>query len=77
MDTNKENYRSQTQKHNQNTKQYTILVSSSDIAKRYNVSSRYILRLATDGTIPCIRIGKKCVRFNPELVAQAIEGQNN
>ena len=53
------------------------LVSSSVIAKRYNVSARYILKLASEGEIPCTRIGKKCVRFNPELVAQAIEGQNN
>ena len=54
--------------------EYRQLVSSTEIAKRYNVSSRYILKLAAEGTIPCVRIGKKCVRFDAQKVAKEIEG---
>jgi len=61
-------------KNNRNSEE--PLVSSSVIAKRYNVSSRYILKLAADGDIPCVRIGKKCVRFDAIAVAKQLEGED-
>lgn len=51
-------------------------VSSLEIAKRYGVSSRYILQLANEGKIPCLRLGKKCVRFDIEAVMEALEGKD-
>jgi len=48
------------------------LVPASAISKRISVTSRYILQLAAADKIPCVRIGPKCVRFNPGAVAQAL-----
>ncbi|WP_411844994.1 helix-turn-helix domain-containing protein [Roseibacillus persicicus] len=48
-------------------------VSASVVAERYNVSSRYILKLAEEGRIPSLRIGKKCVRFCLEAVSAVLE----
>ncbi len=50
--------------------------TATEVAKRYDVTSRYILMLAAAGTIPSLRIGKKCVRFNMEAVAEALEGDS-
>lgn len=47
-------------------------VAAPIIAKRFSVTSRYILQMAAAGKIPCIRLGFKCVRFNPAEVAQAL-----
>jgi hypothetical protein len=47
-------------------------VAAPIIAKRFSVTSRYILQLAAAGKIPCIRLGFKCVRFNPQAVAIAL-----
>ena len=47
-------------------------VEARAIAKIYSVTSRYILLLASEGKIPCLRLGKKCVRFCPDAVAAAI-----
>jgi excisionase family DNA binding protein len=49
-------------------------VNASQIAKIYSVVPRYILKLAAEGRIPSLRVGKKCVRFNPDAVAKALEG---
>jgi len=54
-----------------------VYVNANTIATRYGVTGRYILQLAADGTIPCLRLGKKkCIRFNPEAVSKALENQN-
>jgi excisionase family DNA binding protein len=42
------------------------------IASRLSVTSRYVLQLADQGRIPCIRLGRKCVRFDPAAVAAAL-----
>jgi excisionase family DNA binding protein len=47
-------------------------VQAPFIARRLSVTPRYILQLAEQGRIPCIRLGKKCVRFNPAAVAAAL-----
>lgn len=48
------------------------LVAASAIAHRLSVTPRYVLQLAEQGRIPCIRLGRKCVRFNPAAVAAAL-----
>lgn len=48
-------------------------VNADSIGATYGVSGRYVLKLASEGRIPCLRIGKKCVRFDPKAVAAALE----
>ena len=53
------------------------LVNAETIAARYGVTGRYILQLASEGSVPCLRIGRrKCIRFSPKAVARAIETLN-
>lgn len=47
-------------------------VNADAIGEEYGISGRYVLKLAAEGTIPCLRLGKKCVRFDPEAVAKAL-----
>lgn len=49
-------------------------VEARFIAKKYNITGRYVLMMAAEGRIPCLRIGKKCVRFCEAEVAKALEG---
>jgi hypothetical protein len=48
------------------------LVAAPIIARRISATPRYILQLAAAGKIPVVRIGQKCVRFDPHAVAQAL-----
>ncbi len=48
-------------------------VNADSIGATYGVSGRYVLKLAAEEKIPCLRIGKKCVRFDPQAVASALE----
>lgn len=53
------------------------LVNADKIGARYGVTGRYILQLASEGRIPCLRIGRrKCVRFSAKAVARALEIHN-
>jgi len=52
-------------------------VDAQYLAAKYHVTSRYILQLATAEKIPCLRIGKKCVRFDPDAVAKAIGDESH
>jgi excisionase family DNA binding protein len=47
-------------------------VAAPVIARRLSVTGRYILQLAVQGRIPCLRLGKKCVRFDANAVAAAL-----
>lgn len=49
-------------------------VDARVIARRYSVTPRYILQLATEGKIPSLRLGVKAVRFCEADVAKALEG---
>jgi hypothetical protein len=51
-------------------------VNADSIGATYGVSGRYVLKLAAEGRIPCLRIGRKCVRFDPEAVAVALKDNN-
>ena len=52
--------------------QAPALVAAPVIARRISATPRYILQLAAAGRIPCVRIGQKCVRFEPQAVAAAL-----
>ena len=52
--------------------EYRPLVKASDVAEACAVSSRFVLLLAERGTIPCIRLGRKAVRFVPGEVETAL-----
>ncbi len=45
------------------------------IARRYSISSRWVLLLAAQGKLPHIRLGAKAVRFSEAAVAKALEAQ--
>lgn len=47
-------------------------VAAPVIARRLSVTGRYVLQMAEQGRIPCVRLGRKCVRFSPEAVAKAL-----
>ncbi len=48
------------------------LVAAPVVAKRFSVTTRYILQLADAGRIPCHRLGRKCVRFDLRKVEAAL-----
>ncbi|MCE2960850.1 MAG: hypothetical protein ACK46A_00515 [Akkermansiaceae bacterium] len=52
--------------------QAPALVAAPVIARRISATPRYILQLAAAGKIPVVRIGQKCVRFDPHAVAQSL-----
>jgi len=56
----------------QNIETTPDFVQAPVIARRLSVTPRYILQLAEEGRIPCVRLGRKCVRFNPAAVATAL-----
>jgi excisionase family DNA binding protein len=47
-------------------------VAAPAIARQLSVTSRYILQLAAEGKIPCVRLGHKCVRFHVSEVSLAL-----
>ena len=47
-------------------------VNADAIGAEYGITGRYVLQLAAEGKIPCLRIGKKCVRFDADAVARAL-----
>lgn len=47
-------------------------VAAPVIARRLSVTGRYVLQMAEQKRIPCVRLGRKCVRFNPDAVAAAL-----
>lgn len=49
-------------------------VDARIIAKKYNISPRYVLIMAAEGRIPSLRLGRKCVRFNEQAVAESLKG---
>ncbi len=52
------------------------LVNAQTIGARYGVTGRYVLQLAAEKKLPCLRLGKKCVRFDPVAVAKALNDPN-
>ena len=54
----------------------THYVKAEVIARRYAITSRFVLMLAAQGKLPYIRIGSKSIRFSEEAVAHALEKHN-
>ena len=50
-------------------------VDARVIAKKYSITSRYVLQLAAEGRLPHLRLGRKCIRFVEDDVANALEGK--
>jgi hypothetical protein len=48
-------------------------VNAHIIGKIYGISPRYVLKLASENRIPSLRLGAKCIRFDAEAVAIAME----
>lgn len=49
-------------------------VDAASIAKRYKITTRYVLQMAAEGRLPHLRLGKKCIRFSLQAVAEVLEG---
>lgn len=41
-----------------------------DLAERFGISRRTVMRKVGDKKWPCLRVSKKCIRFTDEHVAQ-------
>ena len=50
-----------------------VMVTASEIAKRYSVTPECVLQWARNGLVPCYRLGPKSVRFIPGEVHKAIK----
>ena len=49
------------------------LLDKQAVARRYGVSVRTVDRWLKERRIPCIRFGRRCVRFRWEAVERAVE----
>jgi excisionase family DNA binding protein len=58
--------------HTQPPTEATNWESADAIATKLSCTGRYILLLAAEGRIPCLRIGPKCVRFRFDDVLEAL-----
>lgn len=52
------------------------LVTAKDLSRRLAVSQKTIFRLAENGEIPSVRIGRRSVRFDLDAVARALKIEN-
>jgi len=52
------------------------LVNEETIGARYGVTGRFILQLAAKKKLPCLRLRRKCVRFDPVAVAKSFGDPN-
>ncbi len=59
-----------------NSQTSAAFVDARHIAARYSVSPRQILLMAADNRIPCLKLGKKCIRFNEADVSLALESKS-
>lgn len=48
------------------------LIDGREVGKRWSMKYNTVMRLAWEGRIPCVRIGK-CVRFDPDELAELME----
>tara|TARA_R110002096_G_C14496554_1_gene715028 strand:- start:708 stop:890 length:183 start_codon:yes stop_codon:yes gene_type:complete len=53
------------------------LLSSAQLAEKLNVHKYTIHRMANDGRIPCVKLGKTDFRFDLKKVMAALEETNN
>lgn len=46
------------------------LLNAAEVGSRANIHKHYVLQLAREKQIPCVRISKKCVRFRASDVEE-------
>ena len=51
------------------------LLTAADLAKRWQVTEAQVYRLAREGEIPCIKLGRY-TRFNPDVIAAFERGES-
>ncbi len=49
------------------------LLTYDDVARRLGITRRHVSTLVAEGRIPVVRIGNRCVRFDPVDVTAYIE----
>lgn len=49
------------------------LLTIKEFAKIVKIAPKTLYRLASDGKIPCIRIGRN-IRFSPDMITQMTQG---
>jgi len=52
------------------------LMTAQDVAERLKIKPKTVYNMAAAGTIPCVRIGERTVRFDPERLDQWIREQS-
>ena len=51
------------------------LTTAEQLAEAFSMSLQQIWRLQRQGRIPCVRLGRRTLRFNTAEVAAALEAQ--
>ena len=51
-------------------------MTAQDVAERLKIKPKTVYNMAAAGTIPCVRIGERTVRFDPERLDQWIREQS-
>jgi excisionase family DNA binding protein len=49
------------------------LLKPRDVQKRLAVSDKTLRKLTNEGTIPCVRLGERTIRYRPQDVEEAID----
>ena len=52
----------------------TSLITTEAVAERLSVDPKTVRALVDDGALRAVRIGKRCIRFDPQDVEAFIEG---
>ena len=50
------------------------LLNLYECAEQMQLPVKWLKKAAIDGKIPCLRLGKRDMRFNPEAVNKALSG---
>ncbi len=53
----------------------TDYLTAVELARQFRLTVETVRQLARDGRIPCIRLGPKIIRFDPQAVAQTLATQ--
>ena len=54
-----------------------LLLSVHETARALAISERSVWTLASDGTLPCVRLGKKIVRFDRRDILAMIDARKH
>lgn len=50
-----------------------LLVDISEMARRLSVSQRQLGYWVSEGRVPALKLGRRCLRFKPQAVLEALE----